>query len=291
MIVNQPTGRGAIIGAMLFSICIGAPAFAQTPRERRAAATETPAQILAGANMEARQRPTRDAFSAARHVYHYREGALYELYTNPNFISTILLQPGETLIEIAAGDTSRWMVSQATTESAHDERMIVLIKPQAGNLRTNIVLITDRRVYLIEAIAQAGDAYAAQIAWTYPDEELARSGQTTAPLRDDYRIRPIRGRRPAWTPMRVYDDGARTWIEFPRVAGALDLPPLFVITPEGAEIVNYRVEAGALGPLYEIDRVFDVAELRLGARSQTIVRIERISSLASRPSRRARPRS
>lgn len=278
-----------LVIAVLISIGVCPPALGQALRTR-APVTETSAQILAAANMDARQRPSRDGFNAARHDYTYRDGALYELITNPNFISTILLEPGESLVEIAAGDTSRWMVSQATTESEREERTIVLIKPQAANLRTNVVLLTDRRTYLIEAISQAGEAYAAQIAWSYPETELAYSAPRMEAIRDDYRIRAVRGRTPAWSPRRVYDDGARTWIDFPRVAGALDLPPLFVITAEGAEIVNYRVEAGAAGPRYEIDRIFDVAELRLGARSPTIVRIERISALPVRALRRAGPR-
>jgi type IV secretion system protein VirB9 len=69
----------------------------------------------------------------------------------------------------------------------------------------------------------------------------------------------------------VYDDGARTWIDFPANVAAMDLPPLFVVTAEGAELVNYRVQ----GTRYMVDRVFDAAELRVGVRSPSVVRIER----------------
>jgi type IV secretion system protein VirB9 len=72
-------------------------------------------------------------------------------------------------------------------------------------------------------------------------------------------------------PTRVFDDGQRTWIEMPEAVASSDLPPLFVITGEGAELVNYRVQ----GRRYMVDRIFDVAELRLGTRAPTIVRIER----------------
>jgi len=44
-----------------------------------------------------------------------------------------------------------------------------------------------------------------------------------------------------------------------------------VDTGEGAEITNYRVQ----GQRYLVDRLFDRAELRLGTRSPTIVRIDR----------------
>jgi type IV secretion system protein VirB9 len=57
----------------------------------------------------------------------------------------------------------------------------------------------------------------------------------------------------------------------PPQASSTDLPPLFVITGEGVELVNYRLQ----GDRYMVDRVFDVAELRLGTRSPIIVRLER----------------
>ncbi len=69
----------------------------------------------------------------------------------------------------------------------------------------------------------------------------------------------------------MFDDGRRTWIELSPDVVAADMPPLFVITPEGAELVNYRVQ----GTRYMVDRVFDVAELRLGTRKPIVVRIER----------------
>ena len=58
-----------------------------------------------------------------------------------------------------------------------------------------------------------------------------------------------------------------------------EAPPLFVIGPSGdAELVNYRVR----GRFYIIDRLFDVAELRLGTKKQQIVRIERVAEGAAR---------
>ncbi len=245
---------------------------AEPPRQRRGRAAP-PLQVLAEANTAARQRPTPDAFNQARHIFSYEPGALYELYTNPNYVSTILLEPGETLNDIAAGDTSRWMVTEATAETESEPRTIVLVKPQTTGLRTNVVLITDRRTYLIEAVSQAGNAYAAQVAWSYPQNAAAQTGAIPSidRLNFSYRVRTVRGRTPIWTPARVFDDGRRTWIEFPPGVAATDMPPLFVITGEGAEIANYRVQ----GQRMIVDRLFDRAELRLGVRAPIIVRIDR----------------
>jgi P-type conjugative transfer protein TrbG len=245
---------------------------AQTPRAR----AQTPLETLASANESSRQRPSRESFEAARQVYAYAPGAIYELYASPNYVSTILLEAGETLNSIAAGDTSRWMVTQAEAETERAGRTIVLVKPQSAGLRTNIVLITDRRTYLIEAISQVGSAYSAQMAWSYPAADEASHAATPLDgLNFNYRIRTLRGRTPAWAPERVFDDGRRTWIEFsPEVASA-DLAPLFIVTGEGAELVNYRVLSTSGGQRYMVDRVFDVGELRLGVRAPIIVRIER----------------
>ena len=250
-------------------------------RDRRQGA----GQVWAAANGAARQRPDREGFEAARYVYTYAPGALYELYANPNFISTILLEEGETLQDVAAGDTSRWLVTETTAEGAAAPRTIVLVKPQASGLRTNIVLVTDRRTYLVEAISHTSEAYSAQIAWCYPHTEIVTASASVEALNFEYRVRVTRGRRPVWTPARIFDDGRRTWIEFPPQTIAADLPPLFVITGEGAELANYRID----GRRYMIDRVFNIAELRLGARAPIIVRIERTSVPAPRPLRRGRP--
>ncbi len=265
-------GDGVEQAVELRGVLETAPPPVEPPRQARRGREPPPLETLAEANTAARQRPTRDGFDAARQVYAYEPGALYELYTNPNFISAILLEPGESLNNIAAGDTSRWMVTQAEAESEHGARTIVLVKPQTTGLRTNVVLITDRRTYLIEAISQAGGVYAAEVAWSYPGAPAQNAGVPSIDrLNFGYRIRTMRGRTPVWTPALVFDDGRRTWIEFAQEVTAADMPPVFVITGEGAELVNYRVQ----GQRYMIDRVFDHAELRLGTRAPIIVRIDR----------------
>lgn len=276
----------ALVVASLVMLA-ASPADAQSRRAR----AETPVEILAAANSAARQSPTRDGFVQARHVYAYEAGAIYEVYAHPSYISTILLEPGEALTDIAAGDTSRWMVTQAESETAEDPRTVVLVKPNASGLRTNIVLITDRRTYLIEAIAQSGSGYSAQIAWSYPQSEATALAAPIDSINLNYRVRTTRGSRPSWLPARVFDDGLRTWIEFAPDVEASDLPPLFAVTGEGAELVNYRTVRGPTGQRYMVDRIFDVAELRLGTRSPTIVRIERnpVDRVRTRSRHGARP--
>ena len=289
MLLSGCATTGAALPALPPPVSIATvepPARAAPPAPRPCVSTRrvrcpTPVDVLAAANGAARQQPIAGGFTEARHVYAYAPGAIYELYTNPSFISTVLLEPGETINAIAAGDTSRWMVTETNGESEGEGRTIVLVKPQTIGLRTNIVLITDRRTYTIEASSSAGAAYSAQIAWSYPAVQGEAGAVIARPMNENYRVRTVRGMRPSWSPTRVYDDGRRTWLEFPEPVGSADMPPLFVITPEGAELVNYRVQ----GRRYMVDRIFDVAELRFGTRAPIVVRIERRASRAGQGAR------
>jgi len=77
---------------------------------------------------------------------------------------------------------------------------------------------------------------------------------------------------PAWCPLRAFDDGQKTYIQFPPKVTVTEAPPLFVLGRNGdAQLVNYRVK----GDWYIVDRLFDKAELRIGQAPQTVVGIVR----------------
>ena len=73
----------------------------------------------------------------------------------------------------------------------------------------------------------------------------------------------VSGSNPPWKPLRAFDDGRQVFIEFPRGIGQGEMPPLFVVGPEGntSELVNYRVR----GHHMIVDRLFAAAELRFGS--------------------------
>ena len=82
----------------------------------------------------------------------------------------------------------------------------------------------------------------------------------------------ISGDNPDWRPLRAFDDGRQTFIEFPATLGQGEAPPLFLLGPKGAaELVNFRQR----GHFYVVDRLFDTAELRLGLKHQDFVRVTR----------------
>ena len=248
---------------------------------------------MASATKAAVREPVASGYMNAVQIYPYAEGALYRLYTAPGRVSDIALQPGETLTSVAAGDTVRWTVGDTSSGSGEAKRTHLLVKPFAPGLSTNLVIATDRRVYHVQLTSTASMAMTA-IRWTYPQDELlaiasARAAEEAArPVSagiavDDLNFAyAIGGDKPAWRPLRTFDDGRQTWIEFPAAIATGEAPPLFVLGPKGeAELVNYRVA----GRYYVVDRLFAAAELRLGSKKQKIVRITRSGATQAKQGR------
>lgn len=249
---------------------------------------------VATANRAATQQPAAQAFVNAIQVYPFSDGTIYQVYTAPGAVTDIALQPGENLVAVAAGDTVRWVIGDTTSGAGADKRTHILAKPFASGLATNLVITTDRRSYHLQLTATSRTAMAA-LSWTYPADQLialrraADQAAAAAPVSEGLSVEnlhfnyAVSGDQPAWRPLRAFDDGRQTFIEFPASIAVGEAPPLFVVGPTGeAELVNYRVR----GRYYVVDRIFDAAELRLGTRKQQIVRIDRV--VDSRPARKGK---
>ena len=253
---------------------------------RRRSASASSLQTVSTANTASRSAPTPGAYINAALYYDYEAGRLYTVNTSPRFLTAITLRPGEKLISKAAGDTVRWVLGETVEGVGPSQKVIVMVKPVRGDLRTNIILTTDQRTYLLDAVSHDGDAYTSVIAWNYPQEQMreaeAARAAAAAPvvaqtaidrLNFSYTVKAVNSRRaPRWQPLRVFDDGVKTYIQFPANLGASEAPPLFLVGPKDqAQLVNYRL----LGGYYVVDRLIDVAELRLGEKPQAVVRITR----------------
>jgi len=143
---------------------------------------------------------------------------------------------------------------------------------------TNLVINTDLRTYHLELRATP-QAYMASVSWQYPEDELIAlrrqnaRGEAALPIGRDvdltnvnFRYR-ITGDRAPWRPRRAFDDGQQVFIEFPRGIGQGEMPPLFVIGPEGdGQLVNYRIRRNYM----IVDQLFAAAELRLGDRQRRV---------------------
>ncbi|MDH0624124.1 P-type conjugative transfer protein TrbG [Pseudomonas chengduensis] len=242
------------------------------------------------ANAEARMAPTREGYINAIQVWPFTDGALYQVYTSPGRVTMIALQPGEELVTVAAGDTVRWIVGDTSSGGGDELRVNVLVKPTRTALKTNLVITTSRRTYLIE-LTSTERAWMASVSWDYPRDRLlalqrqSQAAQSTAPVDTGLTLENIRfryaisGSNPPWKPLRAFDDSEKVYIQFPAGIAQGELPPLFVIGAQGdGQLVNYRFRA----PYYIVDRLFGAAELRLGGDKSDVVRIERTDGVARR---------
>ncbi|MBG6162776.1 type IV secretion system protein VirB9 [Labrenzia sp. EL_195] len=243
-------------------------------------AAKTSAGRIENANVAARIEPRREGYYNAIQVYPWSEGALYQVYAAPGKITDIALEPGEALTgagPIAAGDTARWIIGDTTSGSGEEPQVHILVKPTRPDLETNLVVTTDRRVYRIELRSGEG-SYMPAVAWNYPQSSFSqRSVVPSTPRIPALAARNYRygltGDTPPWRPVAVYDDGRRVYVEYPGGIVQGEMPPVFVLGPDGnPQIVNSRVYRNIL----IVDRIFGAAELRLGSgKHQQTVRIVR----------------
>ena len=248
-----------------------------------------PAAIRA-ANAEALAPSRADGFVNAAQVFGFETGRVYEVWTAPMRITTITLEPGERITSKAAGDTERWMIGDTTSGEGAGQQVQILIKPFRAGIATNMVVTTNRRMYLLSLrAAESTEAFNALVSWTYGGSMPGVGNASSTPqaiasvvppgrqadiqsLNQNYRIRAGWWGRPDWTPVSVSDDGRQTFITFPDSLGSTEAPPLFVISEGGeAQLVNWRKQ----GNVYVVDRLFERAELRLGGDHPRVVRIER----------------
>lgn len=257
-------------------------------RPARKASLSPAARAIQTANAAAVHEPQPGSFQNAVQVYTWSDGAVFRLFTAPDKVSDIVLQSGEELIAVSAGDTARWVIGDTTSGSGETKQVHILVKPYTAGLRTNLIITTNRRTYHLQLESTQTTAMAA-IAWRYPHDEVvtrkvceALTPTVPAPMPmpltaglplDSLRFGyTVSGDRPAWRPLRAFDDGQKVYIEFPQSLAQTEAPPLFLIGADGtAELLNYRVQ----GRFYIVDALFQAAELRLGAKRQVSVRITR----------------
>ncbi|KDA04197.1 P-type conjugative transfer protein TrbG [Hyphomonas oceanitis] len=251
-----------------------------------------PHEAIEAANGKAAMEPSTDNYMNAIQVYPYRVGALYQVYCAPEQITDVVLQPGEELLSVSAGDTVRWVLGDTVSGTGPQAQAHILIKPTQAGLKTNLVITTSHRAYHLEMHAFE-ETYMAAVSWRYADQQLItrvmHSGSVPPPEpsspgsltleRLKFRY-DLDGDFPHWRPERVFDDGRKVYIQFPDRLDQGEAPALFVIGRDGkSQLVNYRMS----GTYFVVDRLFARAELRLGEKRQDVVTILRNDLGANRP--------
>jgi type IV secretion system protein VirB9 len=254
------------------------------------AVTATGAAAINSANAGATTQPSTDGFLNAIQYYDYAPGLVYTAITSPGYVTTISLATGEKLLTTAAGDTTRWIVQSVDSGSGPSAQTLLLVKPRRAGIQTNLVITTDQRIYSLDLSSTDSSTYHTMIAWNYPfgdavmirnqvaqqqvqAQTIVATGIDLTKANFNYLILKQRhAKTPPWCPVRAFDDGRKTYIQFPPKVSVTEAPPLFVMGTHGdAQLVNYRVK----GDWYIVDRLFDNAELRIGESPQSIIGIQR----------------
>ena len=215
-----------------------------------------------------------------RVLYSYGAG-LPTVVCAPLRVCMIELQSGEKLVgEPHIGDSVRWNLSPAMYGTGASATPVIVLKPQGPGLDTNLLITTDRRAYYLRLLSKPDD-YVARVGFAYPDDDdNERKWQQQLAEQKDQQVRSARIAELAPNavesmffnyrlkgddsilPVRVFDDGRKTYIQISQTAKNREAPVLVVIGPDGKqEMVNYRVK----DDMYIVDRLFDKAELILGS--------------------------
>ncbi len=200
---------------------------------------------------------------------------------SPFFVCDIALQAGETINDVEAGDSYRWKVEAISSGAGGQKTPHVVVKPTDAGLATNLLITTDRRSYVIKLVSTEAQ-WTPLVTFSYPEDAATRMSAYHREVEKDREAKvlptgenidhldfgfDISGDSTRWRPVRVYSDGAKTYIQFPAGFSSDQVPALVALGSDGSwfsspteEIVNYRLT----GDRYVVDRVLDRAALISG---------------------------
>jgi type IV secretion system protein TrbG len=195
----------------------------------------------------------------------------------------IQLQPGETITDVALGDTERWMATPAASGDPRNAVPHLAVKPQAPGIETNIAIYTTKHIYHL-LLRSRGHAMQ-EVEFYYPDELSGAMKDADAaaakakheavdPPGDSDDIVKVAAVDPAqlnfaytvagpnvpWKPVRAFDDGSHVYVQMPVGTKSSEAPALLINAGAGTQMVNYRVK----GNYYVVDRLFSDAILVAG---------------------------
>ncbi|KQZ46743.1 conjugal transfer protein TrbG [Rhizobium sp. Root149] len=183
---------------------------------------------------------------------------------SPLQVCDIELQPGEVVRDVLVGDTVRWKVEPATSGAAGGQAIHLIVKPSEPGLVTSMVVTTSRRTYHIQ-LKSHPTQYMARVGFEYPEDVSAKLADINARLEastipganvpaEQLSFSYSVSGRAGWRPTRVYSDGQKTYIQFPRRISGQDAPVLFVVSGGQNRIVNYRMKNDMMIVDYNVDR-------------------------------------
>lgn len=295
--------KSIVTAAALFAVLSGCATQRPTPNlpppkivTKAPAEPQPSAQLPTGEQLLARQpaeiqqavREHRDggiwpvSKTAERALYPYGQEPQPIVDCAPLRTTDIQLQPGETITDVAMGDTERWMATPASSGDPRNPVPHLAVKPQSPGIETNLTIYTTKHIYRL--ILRSRGRALQEVEFYYPDELLAamkdadaaasKAKQTAVDPPGDsidaikFAVDPsqlnfdytVSGPNVAWKPTRAFDDGSRLYVEMPEGMKSSEAPALLIDAGDGTQMVNYRVD----GNYYVVDRLVSEAVLVSG---------------------------
>lgn len=179
----------------------------------------------------------------------YRAEQVVRIETAPGYQVTVMLSPDERIESIAIGDGGGWQVTASKGGN------ILFVKLTQPGLATNMTVITDVRIYAFDLVPldHASTAMPYTLEFSYP-RPIENGGEPLA-IVAEYRMS---GSKSLW-PDAIGDDGAKTYIEWPRNA---DLPAVYALDQGGHEVLadgmirddRYVIDSVASRLVFRIDK-------------------------------------
>lgn len=204
------------------------------------------------------------------------------IVTAPLRLTDIQLQAGEQIKDVQIGDSTRWMITPSISGSKPHEVSHLMIKPTDVGLETTLVILTNRRTYHLNLLSRRTE-YMPIVSFRYKSEinkkwsayqehfqtqakeaKKAKTVQVTSTLVrniDDLDFNYKLIGETSWKPLRVYNDGIKTYIEMPESMSFQEAPILMVLdSHDNTQLVNYRLKENK----YIVDKLFNQAMLMIG---------------------------
>ena len=186
-----------------------------------------------------------------RYVTH-TEGQVYRIYTRVKHATLIEFDKGEIITTVPLGDSKSFLVEEIASKNA------LMVKPLIKGARTNAIVETNRRFYILDLYESASRVPFYAVRFTVP--ERAKKSKQTAPsgfIPYTYRIEKTKT-RVAFRPQSVWDDGRKTTFTFGPDA---PIPAIFRADAEGRE---YSVNTRTTGTTVTVARRAERWVLRHG---------------------------
>jgi type IV secretion system protein VirB9 len=206
-------------------------------------------------------------------IYDFDNDWVYEVYTQPLRVSDLYLEAGEKVVEMPfISDSERWQLGAGVSYGEGGEVQHIYIKPNVTGIEASLIINTDRRVYHV-ILKSYSTVHMPIVRWKYlsgfptnfvtPIERGKAAGEDGAdytkidPRHLNFGYRMTYGRKPAWLPSLIYDDGKKTYITFENYIFTGEMPGVF---EDRKNITNYRVIDNVL----VIDKLIKKITLKLG---------------------------